>query len=894
MKTAVHRYLGLFALFVLALSPACGDNARQPGSHAITAFSFSAADNPALASDVTATISGDTIAATVPAGTDVTALKARFTTDGAHVLVGTAEQTSGVTPNNFTTAVAYTVVAADGGTETYSATVTVAKSTAKELTALSFLAANNTGLATDVTATINGNAIAATVPFGTDVTALKATFTTTGTSVSVAGVAQVSSVTANDFTSAVTYEVTAADASKKDYTVTVTIAANTAKELTAFGFTSALNSGAGITSDVTATITGTTVGITVPYATNVTGLIATFSTTGTNVKVGTVTQTSGTTANDFTSDVAYVVSAADGSTKTYTVHVTVALNPAKELTSFKLTSALNSAAGITADVIGTINGTTIGLTVPYGTDVTGLVATYTTTGASVKVGTTTQASGVTANNFSSDVIYVVTAADGTTKSFTVQVAVALNPAKEITAFSFTSALNAGAGVSSDAIATITGTDIAIKVPYGTNPSNLIATFQTTGASVAIAGTAQTSGITANDFTSDVTYTVTAADGTTKDFVVHTTVALNPAKDLTSFVFTSALNGLSADVTGTFTGTQIDLTVPYGTDVTHLIASFTTTGASVAIGGTAQASGVTQNNFTTDVTYTVTAADSSTKDYTVHVAIALNPAKDITSFAFLSANNGAYLTSDVAGSITGTTITVYVPYGTDVTNLVATFQTTGASVAIGTIAQASGVTANDYTTALTYTVTAADGTTKGYTVTVSEVSYATANLYSYGYNGYSVGTKQLVFLFAPSGTAFSSNADYAAYCEGHGFEQNLNSDWYGSTYQDTTPYQAAQMVSATDYYCQGYCCYLGYGNQQASNLSNFQNHGLPLGTALQVFDRGCGDYGGSFNYGLETTDTLNVSSTTNYSYNPNALGSENYAQPKTTKFSQDGVVVCQAR
>ena len=65
-----------------------------------------------------------------------------------------------------------------------------------------------------------------------------------------------------------------------------------------------------------------------PFGTDVTALVATFSSTGASVKVGTTVQASGTTANDFTSPVAYTVTAADGSTATYTVTVTVAASVA--------------------------------------------------------------------------------------------------------------------------------------------------------------------------------------------------------------------------------------------------------------------------------------------------------------------------------------------------------------------------------------------------------------------------------------------------------------------------------------------------------------------------------------------------------------------------------------
>ena len=53
-------------------------------------------------------------------------------------------------------------------------------------------------------------------------------------------------------------------------------------------------------------------------------------------------------------------------------------------------------------VAGTINETakTIALSLPYGTAITALVASFTTTGSSVKVGSTAQVSGTTANGFS--------------------------------------------------------------------------------------------------------------------------------------------------------------------------------------------------------------------------------------------------------------------------------------------------------------------------------------------------------------------------------------------------------------------------------------------------------------------------------------------------------------
>ena len=76
-------------------------------------------------------------------------------------------------------------------------------------------------------------------------------------------------------------------------------------------------------------------------------------------------------------------------------------------------------------IAGTIDETakTIAVTVPSLTNVYSLVATFSTTGISVKVGTTTQESGVTINNFAAPIAYTITAADSTTATYTVTVMV---------------------------------------------------------------------------------------------------------------------------------------------------------------------------------------------------------------------------------------------------------------------------------------------------------------------------------------------------------------------------------------------------------------------------------------------------------------------------------------
>jgi hypothetical protein len=127
------------------------------------------------------------------------------------VKVGSTNQVSGTTPNDFTAPVTYTVTAVNGSTQNYTVTVTVAvPSVEKDITAFDFASP-------PVYGDISGTDIAVIVPNGTDVTTLVPAISHTGASVSPAsGVAQ-------DFTNPVIYTVTAENASTQNYTVTVTV-----------------------------------------------------------------------------------------------------------------------------------------------------------------------------------------------------------------------------------------------------------------------------------------------------------------------------------------------------------------------------------------------------------------------------------------------------------------------------------------------------------------------------------------------------------------------------------------------------------------------------------------------------------------------------------------------
>lgn len=441
--------------------------------------------------------------------------------------------------------------------------------------------------------------------------------------------------------------------------------------------------------------TAKTVSVTMPYGTNVTTQVATFAANGTAVKVGTVAQVSGTTANNFTTPVSYTVTASDNTTATYTVTVIIAPNTAKAITAYSLAGA----AGIINEP-----SMTIAVTVPFGTNTTNLMATYTTTGTGVKVNSLAQTSGTSVNDFSLPVVYTVSAADNKTATYTVNVAIATNPAKSFTAFSFVG-FTGFAGTINEPARTV-----AVNLPFGTSPTTLVAAFTTTGTTVKVANAAQASGTTANNFSVPVLYTVTAADNSTQVYTVNVIVSPNPAKAITAFSFVG-LTGAAGTIDET--AKTITVTVPFGTNVTGLVATFTTTAPGAKVGTTVQTSTATANNFTTPVAYIVTAADNTTATYNVNVIIAPNPAKAISAYSFIGFTGFAGTVDETAK-----TIAVTVPFGTNVTSLVAAYTTSGAGVKVGTAVQTSTATANNFTNPVYYTVSADDTTTVTYKVTVT--------------------------------------------------------------------------------------------------------------------------------------------------------------------------------
>ncbi|RLD19283.1 MAG: hypothetical protein DRI71_12030 [Bacteroidetes bacterium] len=162
--------------------------------------------------------------------------------------------------------------------------------------------------------------------------------------------------------------------------------------------------------------------------------------------------------------------------------------------------------------------------------------------------------------------------------------------------------------------------INIEVPYGTDLSALVPVFTlSAGASATISTVAQISGNTANDYSLAVTYTITAPDGsTTQDWLITVSFAPNNATDILTFSLSEQINPAIIDAVNH----TVDIEVAYGTVVNSLTATFTLSPGAIAdIGIVTQESGITVNDFSSTVHYEIIAEDGITpQGWDVMVAI----------------------------------------------------------------------------------------------------------------------------------------------------------------------------------------------------------------------------------------------------------------------------------
>ena len=295
---------------------------------------------------------------------------------------------------------------------------------------------------------------------------------------------------------------------------------------------------------------------------------------------------------DFSNPVIYTVTAQDETTtREWIVTVEYPPSNATDIISFVLEEQTGPAA------IDTSTHQVL-IEVAYGTDVTSLVPHI-----EVSEGATVVPDSGIAADFSSPLIFTVTAEDlATVQEWTITVNVAA-PSNKTDILSFVIPGQVG-----DAVIDTVGHTIAIQVPYATDLKTLTPSIEVSaGASIYPAAG------TAIDFSEAVIFIVTAEDGTTvQQWVVTVNQLPNNATDIVSFILAEQTGPAVIDTDQH----HIEIEVTKETAVTSLAPTI-----EVSPGATIDPASGIAVNFSSEVTYTVTAEDGTTvQDWSVLVTV----------------------------------------------------------------------------------------------------------------------------------------------------------------------------------------------------------------------------------------------------------------------------------
>ncbi|MFA7315478.1 MAG: immunoglobulin-like domain-containing protein [Candidatus Paceibacterota bacterium] len=277
------------------------------------------------------------------------------------------------------------------------------------------------------------------------------------------------------------------------------------------------------------------------------------------------------------------------------------------------------------------------------------------------------------------------------------------------------------GVTPQAIGTINTTyGISVVVPAEVSLTNLVPTI-----SVSTGATVSPLGGVANDFTTPAIYTVTAQDGSV---VTYTVTVLQSSGHLKTFdssnkiayrgkyllcnldartVFSNGDNvGVTTFVSSTNWATSFmqnaNSQMSPNTNFRFIFGNPPSTTSDCT-------NGTHVNDYSNTFYYTTTSGSSLV--YGTYTLPVLSSAKTITAVSFDEAPD------DVSVSINESehTIQVSVPFGTDVTTLTPTL-----SISSGATVSPASEAIQDFTNPVTYTVTAENGTTVSYVMTVTSL------------------------------------------------------------------------------------------------------------------------------------------------------------------------------
>ena len=616
--------------------------AREAPSAELTRFAFEPADNPQLPAAAVAVIVERALHIDLPFGSVVTALVPRIEHRGVRVSPDTG------VAQDFTESVDYTVTASDGSELVYTATVNVLSELMQPSTpdagapapsaALRAVKQITTFRIAGVSANIQGEKIELSVPHDTRLLNITPELDYEGAAILP------SPLEPQDFRGPVEYTVMAQDGSTRAYSVHVTVAPNHSKAITHFRVF-----------NIESKIVGNSIMLVLPEGTDLTMLEPQIILSG-----GSVMPPSGQ-KQDFSRPVMYTTTAEDGSTETYTVVASLAAGNANDIVSFEVPS-----------VFTTLHGDEISLFAPYG------ASDCTWAPAIMHAGASIEPAPSLPQDFLAGVVYTVTAADGTRRSYTATCEIAETSARGIASFEVL-------GLP----ATIIGDEISLTVPNAASLGALSPTIVHHGVRVSPLSSVPQS------FYGPVTYTLIEATGESHTYTVRIVNAERSDNELVDVVY----DGRHAQIDGQ----NVALTLPAGSVVSALTPTIVHRGARVI-------PNAVPRDFSTPQVYGVIARDGTRRDYELSIRVAGASEKALTAFAI----------APRVATITGNNVTLQLPAGSDLRALVPSrLQHTGKSVS------PSIHEPQDFRSPVSYVVTAADGSIETYEVRVSVESAGAA-------------------------------------------------------------------------------------------------------------------------------------------------------------------------
>ncbi len=409
---------------------------------------------------------------------------------------------------------------------------------------------------------------------------------------------------------------------------------------------------------------------------------------------------------NFQSSVKYTVTAQDGSIRKYKVLVEKRANEACDILQFDFPNIGHKTI---------ISDQLVFIELYEKVDITKLTPNIKTS----EYASVAPSTGIS-QDFTNEVLYEVTAQNGTKKTYRVQVKENLSDPNNILSFSFPN-IPHQAIITNDTIYVDIYTDIPLR--------NLAPMIEISDKATIYPA----SGVVQN-FKQEVKYTVTSESGVTHDYIVKTQRELSNQNKLLSF----AISGQIADVK--INGLAVTVTINGSVDKTRLVPLI-----KISENATVDPLSGIETNFASPVTYTVTAQDGTIAKYIVAVNQKLSSEKEILSF---NIPNKATVVK-----IEGQNITVDVYENVDITRLTPIIQISKDA----TINPSSGTTF-DFSHPVNYVVTSQDGNSVFYTVTVNQSLSRKKEIESFKL----VGTEQILeregnnlFVYVPYETDITS-------------------------------------------------------------------------------------------------------------------------------------------